>query len=342
MAVGKPASCDDTLRTRPGLDHRIFIAGPENQLALTAILTVLQNWGTRFNPLTIYGAAGTGKSLLASGLAAAFKSEFPRAIVEHITAVDFARQFTSAFDSASVEEFSAPITSSDLLVVEDVHLLSGWPLVQEELIRAIDEFTSTDRQVVATLGSYPEAENGLAIGLRNRLVSGLAVRLVEPGLLARREMLGHAAASQGIELSNELAAELAKESGTFRELQARLLLQTVHPTNCRSSKPLSKVNPDSERDTLSRIARMTARHFGLRLSDLYGPSRQRNMALARAVAMYLARESTPLSFDRIGRFFGGRDHSTVMHSWRKINHEFDRDPYIRNIIERLHEAINQN
>jgi chromosomal replication initiator protein len=322
---------------RPRGAEREFIAGPENRVAVAAIASLIQHWGTRYNPLVLYGPPGTGKSLIARGIGALLRSRSADANVVHFTATDFARGLSAAMETDTTNEFAEQIHDADLLVLEDLHLLAGGNHVQQELTHLFDSLTSESRQIVVTMRAAPASEMALSSPLRGRLLAGLAIPLAPPADAARRQMVRQCAARAGLAADDELVSCLASRVGsTFRELRAAVEALAGGRANLPLDSPQTRRDRPAE---LSKIAQLTAKHFGLRATELRATSRRRNAATARAVAMYLGRELTGLSFAKIGKYFGGRDHSTVMHAWHKINTQMRVDDHIRAHVELVRESI---
>ncbi len=332
--------------TQPGC----FLAGPENRLVETAVRSVVEEPANGYNPLVIYGRSGTGKSHIAQGLAAAWKARDRRARVVCTTAVDFARELADAIETQAVEEFRTKHRGADLLIVEDLGRLatgkSGKLSAQEELIHTLDTLVAEGRWMVVTASIPPVHLTGIVPALQSRLTAGLAIPLAPPGPEARLAILRQLASMRGIPLPEPVARVLAEGIlGTAPEL-AGALLQLAMPAE------LGKGRLDEEtarqyvadrcrgrQPTLHEIALATARHFSLRLADLRSPVRRRALVVGRGVAIYLARRLTDESLDKIGDYFGGRDHSTVMHGCRKTEELIVNDPAVREAVDRLQKTL---
>jgi chromosomal replication initiator protein len=326
-------------RPRPPVFHD-FLAGPENQLVVAAILTVIHRGPRGCNPFVLYGPPGSGKSILAAGLAELSRQHDPMPRVIKTTAIDFARAFHDAMDTFATDEFSNRLRQADLLVVEDLQHLATWPLAQAELAHAIDALLDHDRQVIATMSHAPRAECGLARRLRSRLASGLAIPVSLPGPATRIEVLRLDASRRGLSLSEDQLHQLAEPAGCFHSLQGRLTaLEAQFPVQAGTS-PGSR--PAQQQRDLASITTIVARFFGLRAADLRGPSRRRNTVLARSLAIYLARELAGDSFAKIGRHFGNRDHSTVIHAWQNVKRFSATDPYVQRCLDELRQAIDRD
>ncbi len=358
--------------TRQDAASTHFLAGPENRLVEVAVRAVVEGRPNGYNPLVLYGPSGTGKSHLALGLAAAWKAcdrqphhvagtrRVPKVVCT--TAVDFARELADAIETQAVEEFRLKHRGAAMLVVEDLGQLATRKLgklsAQEELVHTLDALVADSRWVVVTAAAPPWELPGIVPMLQSRLTGGLVVRLAPPERETRLALLRQLAALRDIELP-ELAAQLLADglSGTARELTGALL-ELAMPEKLSGTRSVPTTLPATSgtldlaaarqylasrsrgrQASLHEIALATARHFSLRLSDLRSPSRRRALVAARGVAVYLARHVAGQRLEEIGRYFGGRDHTTVMHSYRTTKKLITGDPAIRAAVEQLQAAL---
>jgi chromosomal replication initiator protein len=331
--------------------HGHFLAGPENRLVQVAVRSVLDAPDTSYNPLVLYGPSGTGKSHVARGLADVWKTRNRRHRVVCTTAVDFARELADAIESQAVEEFRATYRTADMLVFEDLGLLatrrSGKLSAQEEFVHTLDALLAADRWVVVTAAAAPAELPDLLPALQSRLAAGLTIPLAPPGPAARLAVLRQLAALKNVQLPGAVAEVLAEGlSGTVPQLAGALTqLATAaqfdsKPIDLHTARQyLSMHSHQRQQPSLHEIALATARHFSLRLSALRSSVRRRALVTARGVAVYLARHCAGMSFPEIGRYFGGRDHTTVMHSCRRTEQMSQTDPTIHEAIEQLRKAL---
>lgn len=338
MPNGDP-SAQDGHRSSTPLE---FFAGPENCLVEPAVSGVLGRQPTPYNPLVLYGPSGTGKSHLARGLVATWKTNFPHSRVAYTTAVDFAREMADAFETQAVEDFRSRYRGVNLAVFEDVGELATRSAAQEELIRTLDAVIQRGGQVVVTTSSVPQETAGFAPTLQSRLSAGLCVPLALPGLDTRLAILQRWSTLREFNLADSMLRLLAEGlAGTVPELLGAMLQLEVpareegRPINAHQIRDFLSQRDSTLRPKFRDIATATARHFGLRLGDLRGASRRRPVVTARDVAIYLCRQLTRESLSRIGEYFGGRDHTTVLHACRKTEELLLADPAIRQAIDQL-------
>ncbi len=318
-----------------------FVAGPENALAELAVRSVLNNQGSRYNPLVLCGPQGTGKTHLACGMTVQWRRMF-RTRVVCIPAREFAQELAEAFEVNSVLEFRTKYRECSLLTVDDVDRLSGRPAAQVELVHTLDALLERGSQVVLTASEPPTRLKQLHPPLASRLAAGLTVTLALPNPEVRATVLNYVAQTRQTELPAAVVKLLAERiDGTvpdlfqvFSDLEALARRRNVAIDLPMAQGYLQRRAAGREPD-LADIATSAARHFGLRLADLRGPARHRAVVTARDVAMYLARKLTRRSLENIGAYFGGRDHTTVLHGCRKVEGRLESDPVIRQAAEKL-------
>jgi chromosomal replication initiator protein len=323
-----------------------FVAGPENRLVRPAVCSVLEETGDGYNPLLFCGAKGTGKSHLARGLAAQWKALRPRRRVVCTSAADLARELTDAVETQGMDDFRRRYREAALLVLEDIDRLAGNHDAQEQLVHTLDSVLAGSGRAVLTGLAGAAQLSGIMPRLQSRVESGLRVLLAPPGPGARLALLRGLALLWELKLA-EPAARLLAESLPLTvpqlvdvlvqlEVCARLNGGRI---DVHAARQFLAIRNDHREAWLPYITATTARLFALRPSELRGRSRRQGVATARAVAMYLARHLTGKSFQQIGEYFGGRDHTTVMHGCRKTERLLKDDPSVSRDVERLQERL---
>ncbi len=316
-----------------------FIAGPENELAVAALDRLLsggklETAAELFNPLVLLGPSGTGKSHLARGVARHWRERGDTTDIEYLAAIDFARQLRAAREENQLEDFRQRMASVELLVLED---LQGLPLsvyVQRELRDTLDVLDSAGAMLLVTAQQPPSTMEGLETGLRDRLASGLTVRLQFPGIESREKLLQLSATARGVELGDEQLRQLASRiegpaPQLFRALAEHELSATV-PTLSEAAHPPIP---------LKQIIAVVARYFSLTQAALRSSARRKSLVYARGIAIHLARSLTNLSYAQIGVSLGRRDHSTVMHAARTIEQRLANDAHVQRDIEELRHLL---
>ncbi len=325
-----------------------FIAGAENAL-VRSLASAVTCPDLPYNPIVLYGAAGVGKSSVASGLVALRQQQFALDQVVATTGVDLGRALAHAVETASVTDLRARHHRCDILLVDDVHKLAGKTAAQEFLVAALDALTHRGSLVIVTLRQSPVATPRLSPQLVGRLMGGIVVSLALPGALARRELVRQTATRMRVPLNEAQVSRLACCGEATHEpflpnpfITAARLRQSVLRLGAEAELGDSRASATSPAAELSHVksvcrqaAVAVAKHFGLTLGELKSKSRRQAVADARGLAMYVSRQLTGASYAEIGRQFGNRDHTTVLHAFQKFAAAQDRDRSLRQLIEEL-------
>jgi len=357
-----PGSQDDLTRSSPG--HRRgkstpqaqrstspdFVAGPENAVAVEAVRGVLYATAGHYNPLVLYGASGVGKTHLAKGLAELWRRRpsgaDPRNSVLVWNVADFTRSYAEAIETQAIDEWDDRLQQASLLVLDDLDQVRVKDAAQEELVKVIDQFTADHRPVIVTVKSPPERSKNFCSRLRGRLSAGLGVQIAPPGAAARESIIRQLCDLFEVNLDSTTVRDLAsRAAATYPQLRGMVLeMRTSMRDNQVDEDVLEKViHRRSVANTpgFKTIATSTASYHGVTVSDLRSPSRRRQVVLARGVAMLLARELTQASYHRIGTYFGGRDHTTVLHGCRQTILRGEHDERIRSALHELREQLSR-
>jgi len=312
-----------------------FIVGQANRLAHAGCLAVAENPGKTYNPLFIYGGVGLGKTHLLHAIGNFVLRGQHRPL--YVSAETFANELINAIRNRTTEEFRAKYRTIDVLLLDDVQFIINKERTQEEFFHTFNDLYHSDRQIVLSSDRSPKAFIGLEERLRSRFECGLTVDVQPPDLETRMAILAAKAESQGVQLPADVIEFVAQQiQSNIRELEGALnrilaLVRMMHyPLTVQTArKALGDMMKPVAKVTMDDILNAVSSYYNLRPEDLTGPRRSQNLAIARQVAMYLARDLTDMSLPQVGQALGGRDHTTVLHGCEKIAVLFEKDDEIR-------------
>lgn len=336
-------------RAAPSLNGRYslesFVAGPSNQLAVAASQAVGDNPGRSYNPLFLFGGTGLGKTHLLHAIGNRIQQRHPDWNVLYLCAEDFTNDLIGCLQSGRMAEFRARYrTHCDVLLLDDIHFLAGKERTQEEFFHAFNHLHALGKQVVVTSDRFPHQMEGLEERLRTRLQWGLIADIQAPEVETRVAILNRKAAEHGVDLPGDVAQFLAGAiKNNVRELEGALV--RVVAASSLGAEPLDvALCKRTLRDVVLRAAYQptcadvighVCSYFNVSAAELKGKARNRSITTPRHVAMYLCRRHTHASFPEIGAAFGGKDHTTVMASVRKVEAIVQEDPAMAAAVEKL-------
>ena len=318
---------EDTLN--PKYTFEKFVVGSCNRFAHAAALAASETPGTTYNPLFIYGGVGLGKTHLMHAIGHSIKARSPHMRVSYITSERFMNELINAIRFNKTPAFRDKYRSIDVLLMDDVQFMAGKERTQEEFFHTFNALHNGQKQIIVTSDCPPREIPTLEERLHSRFEWGLIADLEPPDLETKVAILKRKADMDGIDLGNDIAHYIAgRVKSNVRELEGSLvrLVAIASMKGVPISKALAqeamKNILDSARPagvTIDRIARAVAAHYGLTVEEMKAKSNSRAIAMPRQVAMYLCKHLTRHSFPEIGREFGGKHHTTVMHSVDKID-----------------------
>lgn len=325
-----------------------FVVGDPNALANAAALRVAQSDNVPFNPLFIHGGVGLGKTHLMHAIAWQIKERNPEARVVYLSAEKFMYQFVRSLRYEDTMTFKDFFRSVDVLMIDDIQFISGKESTQEEFFHTFNALVDQNKQIVISADRSPSDLLSIDERLRSRLGWGLVADLQPSTYELRRGILESKAESMEVSIPANVLEFLAhKISSNIRELEGALNRIVAHaglmkqPVTLENTQVvLSDLLRASERRiTIDEIQRKVAEHFGIRMADMHSARRSRNVARPRQIAMYLCKRLTQRSLPEIGRKFGGRDHTTVMHAVRKIEELMDEDTGFQDDVDVVRRAL---
>jgi chromosomal replication initiator protein len=306
-----------------------FVAASSNRLAHAAAQAVAETPGRSYNPLYIYGDSGLGKTHLLHAIGNYVRENFPKRTVLYVTTETFMNDFVDSLRMSTTIAFKRRYRECDVLLIDDVQFMQNKEGLQEEFFHTYNDLHGTGKQIVLTSDRPPKSIETLEDRLRSRFLSGLITEIDPPDLETRLAILRSKAEADHDDIPHDVLEFIATHvKNNIRELEGALIRVTAFASLNREqiSLPLAErvlydiVTADEPRRiTPQMILDATAARFGFTVDAICGPSRTRPLVTARQVAMYLVRNLTDYSYPAIGRAFGGRDHTTVIHAVEKIS-----------------------
>ncbi len=326
-----------------------FVVGSCNQFAHAAAQAVASRPCERYNPLLIYGGVGMGKTHLMHAIGHALLANYGSMRIVYTASERFMNEMIACIRLQRMPQFHRHYRSADILLVDDIQVLGGKEATQEEFFHTFNELYEHQKQIVISSDSPPKEIAGLVERLRSRFEWGLMVDIQPPDLETKMAILDKKADEQGIRLPEEVRVFIAtKTRSNVRELEGALIKLMAYSSVTGSSITLSMaqqvlkhlvVGGYDRRVTIDSIIKAVASRFELQPAQLKQKSNARSIAYPRQIAMYLAKDLTGASLPEIGRVFGGKHHTTVLHSVSKIAALKEKDPDLNRLIHSLIDSL---
>jgi len=327
-----------------------YVVGPQNKLAFAAAKAVTEKPGENYNPLFIYGDSGLGKTHLLYAIANALRKKRPEARIVYIKGDDFTNELVASIRENRNAEFREKYRQTDILLMDDIQFIAGKIQTQEEFFHTFNTLYESGKQIVLTSDRPPHEMTQLEDRLMTRFEWGLLVDVSPPDFETRMAIVKNKAAQWGTAIDDDIARYIAENvtsnvrqlEGTMNKILAyRDLIGREMDADAahRAVEDFMKKNANLA-PTAAMIITETSRYFGIDEEVIKGPSRSREAVNARQAAMYLVRRMTNLSTPDIGREFGKRDHTTVLHSLEQIEKKMKSDPVFNQTIKEITININ--
>jgi len=342
----------DTGGLNPKYTFDRFVIGSSNRFAHAAALAVAESPAQAYNPLFIYGGTGLGKTHLLQAIAAYIGAHTPKLAARYVTSETFMNDFINSLRDKRIEGFKNRYRHYDLLLVDDIQFLEGKERIQEEFFHTFNSLYEGGRQIVMSSDRPPRDIATLEARLRSRFEWGLITDIQPPDLETRIAILRKKVHADGTHVADPqvLTFVAGRISTNIRELEGALTrviafssLTERSMTVDLAQEVLKDVFPQGEAPEISieRIQELVVERFGMTLQELTGDRRSQSIVYPRQVAMYLSRELTDSSLPKIGKKFGGRDHTTVIHATSKIAKLIKEDRSVYNLVQELTARIKQ-
>jgi chromosomal replication initiator protein len=326
-----------------------FVVGQSNKFANVAALAVAEAPGSHYNPLFIYGQAGLGKTHLLHAVGHHRREILPGSVVRYISSEQFFNEFINGIRRKRMDEFKARYRTIDVLLLDDVQFFDGKEQILEEFFHTFNSLYEAGKHMVISSDRHPKDLSTLEDRLRSRFEWGLLTDIQPPDVETRLAILRKNAEFAPTRVPTEVLEFIAIHVlDNIRELEGALTRVTAYASLTHepvtlemATEVLSDLAPsDANRPlTADDIIRRTSDHYGVTPTELTGPSRKQPLARTRQVAMYLCRENTDLSLPKIGRAFGGRDHTTVLHAVEKIKSLMRSDKQVFDEVNNLSQKL---
>jgi len=328
-----------------------FVVGPCNRLANAACLAVSDSVGKTYNPLFLHGSVGLGKTHLIQATCYRVKQRDPDARILFVSCESFVNNFIQAVERGQLDEFRVRYRHADILAIDDIQFLANHEQTQEEFFHTFNTLFQGQKQIILSSDRSPAEIPGLEERLVSRFNSGLVARVDKPGYETRMAILHKKSAARAVELPDEVVCYVAGaiESNT-RELEGAIskitMLAQVYdrPITIELAREALGDKPAGHAGrevSIDDILEAVTEQYNVRLADLQSKKRSRSIAFPRQICMYLARQLTRHSLEEIGGYFGGRDHTTVLHANRQIENQLRNDPQLTATLERLREDLQE-
>lgn len=340
-------SSNSSLNTKYTFDS--FVVGNSNRFAHAACYAVAESPSKAYNPLFIYGGVGLGKTHLMQAIGHQILRKYPHYTVLYVSSEKFTNDLISSIKDDNTPGFRNRYRSMDVLLIDDIQFLAGKERTQEEFFHTFNTLHEANKQLVISSDRPPRSIPTLEDRLRSRFEWGLITDIQPPDLETRIAILRKKAQSENLNVPYDILDYIANSiDSNIRELEGALIRLVAYATI--SNKPLNMNTvmealkdilppPSPKKITIESIQKEVSSYYELDLRELISKKRNKHISYPRQIAMYLCRKLTDASYPQIGEQFGGRDHTTVMHAYDKIEKEFISDQEVSQLIDELSKKI---
>jgi len=349
LATSRTKFEDNASPLNPKYTFDSFVIGNSNRFAHAASLAVAEMPAKVYNPFFIYGGVGLGKTHLMHAIGHRIMQIHPENKVLYISSEKFTNDFINAIMSGHPESFRNRYRSIDVLLIDDIQFLAKKEQTQEEFFHTFNALHEANKQIIISSDRPPKEIPTLEDRLRSRFEWGLTTDIQSPDLETRIAILRKKALLENITMPNDVIVYISTRidnnirelEGAFNRVNAYSFLNRKPITIELAMESLKDLFPKDKTSqvTPQRIQEIVALHFHIKVEDLISKRRTRNVTVPRQLAMFLCRELTDWSLPKIGEFFGGRDHTTVIHAYEKVNRERQEDNRISSLLTELSSKI---
>jgi chromosomal replication initiator protein len=337
---------ENTVNKADDYSFESFIIGNSNDFAAKAALAVAENPGVQYNPYFVWGESGLGKTHLLKAIEKYTKEHFPSKKVKYITSEEFTNDFVNLLSIKKMEQFRIKYRNLDVLILDDVQFFAEKPGLQEEIFNTFNKLYDGCKQMVFSCDQHISKVKHMEQRLKSRFSMGLVVDLRPPDFELRMAILRNVAETNKIEIDfNALEYICSNISGSIRDLKGAFQVLLAYYSLMKKKITLD-IAKEKLKDVLSsqlhsapvsvdKIIQFVAEYYNLKSHEIIGTKRTKSIAMARQVAMYISRKITMLSTTQIGKYFGDKEHATVMHATKKIEDYLTEDTNLKRDIDLL-------
>lgn len=336
---------------RQGLNERYtfdnFIVGSANELAYAACQAVAQSSGSKYNPLFIYGGVGIGKTHLIQAVGNAYLAQNANGRVVYVSTEQFVQEFLDAIRYKKNTDFAGYYRGCDVLIIDDIQFIAGKEKTQEEFFHTFNALHQSNKQIIISSDKPPKDIPTLEERLRSRFAWGMTIDMQTPDFETRCAIVQTKASAHNIELTppvveylaNLVQTNIRELEGALNQLLAFCDMRGLEPDLGIATSLLGVAKTRPKHISAKQIIERTAKHFSVPMEDMLGPKRDKDIVVPRQIAMYMLRSELHLSFPKIARELGRKDHTTAIHSVEKIEKEANFDASIKEAIHDIKERL---
>ena len=346
--LAKPAGAEFSSNLNPKYTFETFVCGASNQFAHAASNAVANTPASSYNPLFIYGGVGLGKTHLLTAIGNHIIARDKNALVCYYTSEKFMNELINCLRYNKMEQFRNKFRSMDVLLIDDVQFIAGKERNQEEFFHTFNSLYESHKQIVVTSDKFPKDIPGLEERLRSRFEWGLIADIQPPDVETKIAILKKKAELDGIDLADDVALFLTSSStSNVRELEGMLIRLGAYSSLTGSAITLNMARDvlkdiiveKSKEVSVELIQKTVAEMFRIKVTELKSDKRLKTLVVPRQIAIYLCRDLTKCSYPEIGEKFGGKDHSTIIHSVKKIEKQLAADHELKHTLDTLKRTL---
>jgi chromosomal replication initiator protein len=324
-----------------------FIVGSGNELAYAACQAIAANPGTKYNPLFLYGGVGLGKTHLIQAVGNAIIAENKEANIVYISIEQFVQEFLDAIKFKKNTDFAGYYRNADVLIIDDIQFIAGKEKTQEEFFHTFNALHQANKQIIISSDKPPKDIPTLEDRLRSRFAMGMSIDMQIPDFETRCVIIQTKANAHGLNLqqpvveylANLIQSNIRELEGALNQLLAFCEMRNLDPDVAIATSLLGSAKTRPKHISAKQIIERCARHFQVPMEDIMGPKRDKDIVVPRQIAMYMLRSELHLSFPKIARELGRKDHTTAIHSVEKIEKEVSYDADIKAAVNEIKERL---